>query len=186
MIENELTVLSRGNTLSRTCFQRPLGPSLPSSCFLPLRRKVKKGDVKDRITAMSGSLGIIILNCTNESGRSSALFLFCALSSLSLPSLNVRNKLREGGEGEVIMAANHASDFRPQPRYEIAIHNELLYFWRLERENDMHVNLNLERGNTYSCRPFINMSVIMSVIIQYIVTTLGAGQKVTLSDNCPR
>ena len=99
---------------------------------------------------MSGSLGIITLYRTNESGRSSDLFLFCAPSLFCLlpPSLNVRNKLRER-EGEVIMAANHASDyFRPQPerRSEIAIHNEYRRFSLLLAVRERYIMLcSLER-----------------------------------------
>lgn len=84
-------------------------PSLPTSSFLPPRRGKVKKDVKDRITAMSGSVSL------HKSGRSCGMVLvsrrrgaiegtFLVLSLLSLllslspPFLNARNKLwfREG------------------------------------------------------------------------------------------
>ena len=100
-------------------------PSLPTSSFLPPRRGKVKKDVKDRITAMSGSLSL------HKSGRSCGMVLvsrrrgaiegtFLVLSLLSLllslsPRFSMLAISYGFGRGTVIMAPNHANDFRPQP-----------------------------------------------------------------------
>ena len=99
-------------------------PSMPlsgimftcSKCAPPSgkRTTAKKGDVKDRITPMSCSPSQLLLTAQILPPACFAL--------LPLP-VSACNKLcfRGGRREKVIMAPNHASDFRPQQWSEIAM-----------------------------------------------------------------